>query len=68
MADLGAPCSGTVDEVNEAGGKWEMEPLWNEATMIASNRHVLERPLWKEATVTAPADVMRERALAQCTV
>ena len=54
---LGAPCSGTVDGVNEAGGKGEMEPLWNEATMIASSRHVLERPLWKEATMTAPADV-----------
>ena len=43
--------------MNEAGGKREMEPLWNEATMIASSRHVLGRPLWKEATMTAPADV-----------
>ena len=54
---IGAPCSGTVDGVNEAGGKREMEPLWNEATVDASSRHVLERPLWKEATMTAPADV-----------
>ena len=54
---LGAPSSGTVDGVNEAGGKREMEPLWNEATMVASSRHALERSLWKEATMTAPADV-----------
>ena len=32
---LGAPCSGTVDGVSEAGGKREMEPLWKEATMTA---------------------------------
>ena len=40
---LGAPSSGTVDGVNEAGGKREMKSLWNEATMVASGRHVLER-------------------------
>ena len=54
---FGAPGSGTVDGVNEAGGKREMELLWNEATTVASSRHVLERPRWKEATMTAPADV-----------
>ena len=34
---LGVPSSGTVDGVNETGGKWEMEPPWNEATMVASS-------------------------------
>ena len=42
---LGAASRGICDGVNEAGGKREMEPLWNEATMAASRRHVLERPL-----------------------
>ena len=60
--ELGAPGSGTVDGVNEAGGKREMELLWNEATTVASSRHVLERPRWKEATMTAPADVEDARA------
>ena len=42
--ELGAPCSGTAD-----GGKREMEPLWNEATMIASSWPVMGRPLREEA-------------------
>ena len=44
------------DGVNEAGGRRETEPLWNEATTGASSQHVLERLLWKEATMTASAD------------
>ena len=52
---LGTPCSGIVDGANAAGGKREMEPRWNEATMVASSQRVLERPLWKEATMTAPS-------------
>ena len=52
---LGAASSGIGGGVNEAGGKREMEPLRNEATMAASSRHVLERPLWEEATMTASA-------------
>ena len=53
---LGAPSRRTVDGANEAGNR-EMEHRWNEATMVASSRHVLERPLWEGATMTAPADV-----------
>ena len=41
----------------EAGDKREMEFLWDEATLVASTGHVLERPLWEEATMTAPAVV-----------
>ena len=51
---LGEASCRTVDGV-VASGKWNL--LWNEATMVASSRHVLERPLLKEATMTAPADV-----------
>ena len=32
---IGAPCSGTVDGLDETGGKREVEPLWSEATMTA---------------------------------
>ena len=54
---LGAASSGIGDEVNEAGGKREMEPLWKKATIAASSWHVLEQPLWEETTMTASADV-----------
>ena len=50
--ELGAPCSGTAD-----GGKREMEPLWNEATMIASSWPVMGRPLRKEAQMSVESGV-----------
>ena len=66
----GAPISVRWTKVGASGGPGAPSSGF-EATMIASNRHVLERPLWKDATMTAPADVEgceSELALAQFSV